>query len=149
MHGGCRGNVREQLGWGPWPTAGKGHPRRGLISASSTPVPSAPPGSTPAADKTAPTVTAKATKARIDNGVTLTLKANEAGTTKLTMTAGKNTATTSFTLATAGTAWAAADCPDGNKLAVPRTEGPLVVPGHRSARRLTVARAGHRLNRLR
>jgi large repetitive protein len=64
-------------------------------SASSTPVPSTP----PLADKTAPIVTVKATKTRIDKAITLTLKANEAGTAKLTITAGKNTAAKSIRFA--------------------------------------------------
>jgi hypothetical protein len=66
---------------------------------SSTPVPSTPPASTPVADKTAPAVSAKAGTARIASGVTLTLKASEAGTLKLTLTAGKTTSTKITTLA--------------------------------------------------
>jgi hypothetical protein len=79
---------------GPTPDAGAPP-----AATPSAPALSAPPLPTPAADKTAPTVTVKATKTRIDKGVTLTLNADEAGTAKLTMTAGKHTVTKSVALA--------------------------------------------------
>jgi hypothetical protein len=67
-------------------------------SATATPTPQPPAPPSPLADRTAPAVTIKAGKASIAKGVALTLKSNEAGTAKLTLTAGRNRATKSAKL---------------------------------------------------
>jgi hypothetical protein len=73
-------------------------------SPSVTPAPTpAPTLAGPAADKTAPTVTAKAGKASIAKGIALTLTSNEAGTAQLTLTTGKNKTTKSVKLAKGAT----------------------------------------------
>jgi hypothetical protein len=62
--------------------------------ATATPTPPPP----PPADRTAPKLTVKAGKASIAKGVTLALESDEPATAKITLTAGKNTATKSAKL---------------------------------------------------
>jgi hypothetical protein len=67
-------------------------------TATPVPTPAATATPTPPADRTAPKLTVKAGKASVAKGVTVTLQSDEAGTAKITLTAGKNKATKTATL---------------------------------------------------
>jgi hypothetical protein len=78
------------------------------VTAEPTATPAAtaapPPAAAPVPDRTAPALSVKAGRASVAKGATFTLTADEAGTARLTLTAGKYTATKTARLAKGTTA---------------------------------------------